>query len=172
MQRSSHAHRYWHVANHILTAGTHDLKSQNHHGLERQLTEHLVWCVYVHVYLRVVVVCVWQGGESCGRRKFGRYHLSAYGHSSLGSLHQSLQLVCRNVFGSDQQHHLSITQETGPKLQETDCSFSLRQVSLLWRTVPCFSLRRCSRVPCWKSASQKYISLTKWMKRKWFHPVL
>lgn len=26
MQGSSHTHRYWHVANHILTAGTHDLK--------------------------------------------------------------------------------------------------------------------------------------------------
>lgn len=126
-------------------------------------------CVYVHVHLRVVVVCVWQGGESCGRGKFCRYHLSPYGHPSLGSLHQSLQLVCRNVFGSDQQHHLSITQETRTKLKETDCSFILRQVSLLWRTVPCVSLRG---VPYWRSASQKHISMTKWIRRKWFHSVL
>lgn len=125
VQWSSHTHRYWHIANHILTAGTHDLttKKKTQHMLYRQLTEHLVGCLYVHVHLRVVVVCVWQGGESCGKGKLCRYHLSAYGHSSLRSLHQSLQFVRRNVFGIDQQHHLGITQETGPELQETDCLF-------------------------------------------------
>lgn len=81
--------------------------------------------VQVCVHLRVVIVCVWKGGESCGRGKLHRYHLSAYGHSSLRSLHHRLQFVSRNVFGADQQHHLRITQETGPKLKETDSLFTL-----------------------------------------------
>ena len=80
-------------------------------------------CVCVRPHLGVVIVCVWKGGERCGRGEFYRYHLSAYGHSSLRSLHHGLQFVGRNVFGVDQQHHLGVAQETGPKLREADCLF-------------------------------------------------
>lgn len=39
MQGSSHAHRYGHVANHVLTAGTHDLEDRNVDKLEKQAAE-------------------------------------------------------------------------------------------------------------------------------------
>lgn len=53
VQRSSHAHRYGHVANHILTAGPHDLEYRNVDELEKQAAEcyrdrqQLVMCVCV-----------------------------------------------------------------------------------------------------------------------------
>lgn len=83
----------------------------------------MLLCVHVRAHLRVVIVCVWKGGESGGGGKFHRYHLPANGHSSLRSLHHRLQFVRRNVFGVDQQHHLSVAQETGPELKEKDCLF-------------------------------------------------
>lgn len=79
-------------------------------------------CVCVRMaprHLGVVIVGVWQGGECSRRGKLGGYHLSPYGHSSLRSLHHGFQFVRRNVLGVDQQHHLSITQETRPQLQKT-----------------------------------------------------
>lgn len=74
------------------------------------------------LHLGVVIVCVWKGGERSRRWKLGRNHLSSYGHSSLRFLHHGLQFVGRNVFGVDQLHHLSITQETRPELQEKQSS--------------------------------------------------
>ncbi|TNN33309.1 hypothetical protein EYF80_056528 [Liparis tanakae] len=100
-ERTSHSHWHRHVADHVLTAGTHHLQG-NGPGLHQQVP---------------VVVLIRKSSQRRPDGQFGRQHFPPDGHAPLRSLQGRFQLVVQDVTRGHQLHHLFVAEETGSPLQ-------------------------------------------------------